>query len=179
MQVQPSTAVRRLTIAILLAAAAVLGGRFALDGGAQPLDGTVTRVVDGDTLHVRLAGRDETVRLLGIDTPELHRPGTPVECGARAAASVLQRAAEGRRVSVRADPTQDERDRYGRMLGYVETADGRDLGEAVVEAGWAEVYVFDRHAFARVARYREAARRARTAGRGVRRRCNGDFHSAS
>jgi micrococcal nuclease len=44
---------------------------------------TVTSVVDGDTLHARLAsdGRDVAVRLIGIDTPETRRPGTPIECG--------------------------------------------------------------------------------------------------
>ena len=170
---------RRVILAILLAAAGVLGGRLAVGDGVDPLDGRVTRVVDGDTLHVRVSGRDETVRMLGIDTPELHRPDTPVECGARAAASTMNLLALGRRVTVRADPTQDARDRYGRLLGYVDTADGRDLGEAIVRAGWAEVYVFERDPFERVRRYRAAAGRARGAGLGVQRHCGGDFHSSS
>ena len=49
-------------------------------------------VVDGDTIKVRLAdGTRETVRLVGIDTPESRRPKTPVECGAKRAAEALRR----------------------------------------------------------------------------------------
>ena len=154
----------------------VLGGRAVV---AQPRDGTVTRVVDGDTLHVRVQGRDETVRLLGIDTPELHRPATPVECGARPAARAMERLADGVRVRLFADPTQDRRDRYGRLLAYAVTTDGVDLGEAMVRRGWAKVYVYADHPFQRVSRYRAAAAAARRADVGVDARCGGDFHSAS
>jgi micrococcal nuclease len=153
-----------------------LGGRAVL---AKPRDGTVTRVVDGDTLHVRVHGQDETVRLLGIDTPELHRPGTPVECGARAAARAMEALADGARVKLYADPSQDRRDRYGRLLAYAVTTGGVDLGEAMVRRGWAKVYVYEEHPFQRVARYRAAAAAARAARRGVDARCGGDFHSAS
>ncbi len=170
--------VRRPLVVLLLAVLAIFGGRAALgDGGVQ--DGRVTRVVDGDTLKVRVADREETVRLIGIDTPELHRPGTPVECGARAAARAMEGLATGRQVTLVPDPGQDARDRYGRLLAYAETADGADLGEAEVRAGWAAVYVYGGEPFARVQRYRAAARRARAAAAGVRDRCGGDFHSAS
>ena len=168
--------VRKSIITLLLLAAAILGGRSVI-GDAATEDGRVTRVVDGDTLKVHVAGREETVRVLGIDTPELHKPGTPVECGARAAARAMERFAAGRRVELVTDPSQDERDRYGRLLAYV---DGRrDLGEAMVRSGWAEVYVFEDEPFARLDRYRAAARAARSAGRGVQSACGGDFHSAS
>lgn len=168
---------RRLVLTILLIAVAALGGRAALDS-RESEDGRVTRVVDGDTLHVSVGGRDETVRLLGIDTPELHRPGTPVECGARAAAQAMEQLAAGRRVRLVTDPSQDERDRYGRRLAYVDARGTGDLGEAIVRRGWAEVYVFERD-FERVGRYRAAAAKARAADRGVSAACAGDFHSAS
>jgi micrococcal nuclease len=127
---------------------------------------------------VQVGGRDETVRLLGIDTPELHKPATPVECGARAAARAMERLADGRKVELVSDPSQDERDRYGRLLAYAVTSGGTDLGEAIVRRGWAEVYVFDRP-FDRLAEYRVAASAARRADRGVAAECHGDFHSAS
>src|SRR4051812_50150965 len=91
---------RRAVILVCLAVVAALGGRSAIDGsaGAEPdrLRGRVVSVVDGDTLHVRAGGRQETVRLIGIDTPETHRPGTPVECGGPAAtAAVAPRVRRG------------------------------------------------------------------------------------
>jgi micrococcal nuclease len=158
--------VQRLIVVLALVVLAAMGGRAVL---AQPEDGRVTRVVDGDTLHVRVDGRDETVRLIGIDTPELHKPGTPVECGARAATRAMEQLADGQRVELVSDPSQDDRDRYGRLLAYVDTtrADA-DLGEAMLRRGWAEVYVFDRP-FERLGRYREAA--AAGAARGVAARC--------
>jgi micrococcal nuclease len=167
--------VRRLILTLLLVALAAFGGRAVL---TPPEDGEVTRVVDGDTLHVQVDGRDETVRLLGIDTPELHRPDTPVECGARAASHSMEELADGRRVDLVTDPSQDQRDRYGRLLAYAVTRGGVDLGEAIVRRGWAEVYVYD-GPFQRLARYRAAAAAARRADRGVSARCGGDFHSAS
>ncbi len=167
---------RRLLLVLLLTAAALLSGRAVVQAPPSRADGTVTRVVDGDTVHVQVRGRDVTVRLLGIDTPELHRPATPVECGARGAARALEALADGRRVRLVGDPTQDARDRYGRRLAYVVVrGSGVDLGETMVRRGWASVYVFDRP-FRRVARYRAAARRA---DGGVVARCDGDFHSAS
>ena len=87
----------------------------------------MVRVIDGDTLKVRLAsGASETVRLIGIDTPETRKPNTPVECGGRDATARMKRLALRRGVGVavvlRSDPTQDRRDRYGRLLAYVSRA---------------------------------------------------------
>jgi micrococcal nuclease len=56
-----------------------LGGGSAVRPGAG-FSATVTRVVDGDTIHVRVGGRDETVRYIGMDTPETVKPGAPVQC---------------------------------------------------------------------------------------------------
>jgi micrococcal nuclease len=144
----PCQAVRKLLLTVAIIVLAALGGRAVLD---PPEDGRVTRVVDGDTLHVQVDGSDETVRLLGIDTPELN----PMQCGARAATRLLTRLAEGRHVELVTDPTQDHRDRYGRLLAYVDRGD-LDLGEAMLRRGWARVYVFDRP-FERLNRYRVAA----------------------
>jgi endonuclease YncB( thermonuclease family) len=74
--------------------------------GRFELRGVVTRVVDGDTVDVRLDRRGlERVRLIGIDTPEV---GT---CGAAPATAAAVRLAGGRRVVLRGDATQATRDR--------------------------------------------------------------------
>jgi micrococcal nuclease len=120
------------------------------------------------------------VRLLGIDTPETHRPGTPVECGGpQASANMDALAPAGSAVRLETDPTQDRVDRYGRLLAYVWLADGRLLETVQLESGWATTYVFHGHAVALFSRLAAAARAARDAGLGVWAECRGDFHSAS
>jgi micrococcal nuclease len=80
---------------------------------------TVEYVVDGDTVHVIYPdGRDESVRLILVDTPETVYPGHPVECyGPEASAYAKAVMPEGSRVFLEQD-VQD-RDRYGRELRYV------------------------------------------------------------
>jgi len=78
------------------------------------------RVVDGDTLHLLVHGRDESVRLIGIDTPELHyRRGHPdyPEPYAAPASDYLRRVVEKRRLFLELD--LERRDHYGRLLGYL------------------------------------------------------------
>ena len=101
----------------------------------------VIAVVDGDTIRVRLAdGARETVRLVGIDTPESRRPNTPVECGSKQAGAALNRLVARRDVTLVRDPTQDARDRYGRTLAYVDVG-ALDAGGEMVRGGWAMPYV--------------------------------------
>jgi micrococcal nuclease len=74
---------------LALGLALALGACGPIDGATSParavtpgdwVDAMVTRVVDGDTIHVSLSGQDVTVRLIGIDTPETVAPGQPIEC---------------------------------------------------------------------------------------------------
>ena len=149
-------------------------GGALIGGGAR-----VVAVVDGDTIKVRLAdGTRETVRLVGIDTPESRRPNTPVECGAKRAAEAMRRLVAGRDVTLVRDRTQDARDRYGRMLAYVDVG-SRDAGEEMVRAGWAKPYVYGDVPFARLRAYRAAELVARRARAGVHGACGGRFHSAA
>src|SRR5690348_2856653 len=87
---------------------------------ARSTDGkaTVVRVVDGDTIVVHINGSDETVRILGIDTPETHKPDTPVECfGPQASDRMTALLPKG--TTVRLVRDVEARDRYGRLLAYV------------------------------------------------------------
>ena len=129
----------------------------------------VDRVSDGDTLRVLMPdGTEEYVRLLGIDTPEVYpRP----ECGGPQASRAMRRLAPvGSRVVIVSDPSQGDRDRYGRLLRYVQRS-GRDVGKAQVTSGMAQVYVYRRDPFERVGAYERAERRAMRAGRGSWGRC--------
>src|SRR3954449_5642826 len=116
---------RALVLIFAFAVAAVGVWRPAVPGGGEPGapgEATVTRVVDGDTIHVALGGADETVRYIGIDTPESVKPNTPVQCFAEAASAANRRLVEGRRVVLTFDA--ERRDRYGRLLAYVRRSDG-------------------------------------------------------
>jgi micrococcal nuclease len=156
---------RPLVLLILSFAAAVIAASAEPATGSKfTLRGTVTSVVDGDTIYVRLDnGRRERVRLIGIDAPER---GT---CLAAAATGLARRLAEDRRVVLRGDSTQDTRDRYGRLLAYAWT-NGRDLGYRLVDSGLARVYVY-RRPFQRLRAYRHAETTGRTRPQNVWRGC--------
>lgn len=133
---------------------------------------SVTDIADGDTIEVRLGDRSEDIRLIGIDTPEIY---FGEECGgAQASASIKRMLETGDRVKLVRDRSQHNRDRYGRLLRYVERK-GRDVGRRQIRKGWAKPYVYEAP-FRRVRSYRRARDRARAHDRGVWRRCAGDFH---
>lgn len=118
----------------------------------------VVRVVDGDTLDVVLpGGGEERVRILGINSPERG------ECLADGATAALQELVGGGQVDLVSD--RSDRDRYGRLLRYVETDDG-DVGAALVRDGFAVVRVSEPDT-ARAAPLRAAEAEARRAGRGL------------
>jgi micrococcal nuclease len=112
----------------------------------------VERVVDGDTIVVG----SERVRLIGVDTPETKKPGTPVQCFGKKATAFTTRFIDGRKVRLELDA--EPRDRYGRLLAYViRTEDGRSLNAALVREGYARTLTIPpnvRHAdeYARLAR---------------------------
>ncbi|MBN1609254.1 MAG: thermonuclease family protein [Polyangiaceae bacterium] len=153
----------------------------ALSGGVAEAQtaatGTVTSVVDGDTLHVAVApdGHDVTVRIIGIDTPETRAPGTPIECGGPDATDAMVELAQGKAVSLVTDPTQATVDRYGRSLFYVDRTDGLDVGLEMIKRGWSTAYVYS-DPFQRLPTYEAAEAEADAGQRGVWGDCNGDFH---
>jgi micrococcal nuclease len=129
-----------MALAVTLAAVALLvsarrpGGAPAASSG-PPGTAVVTRVVDGDTIDVRLAGAVERVRLIGIDTPESVKPHTPVECFAKEA-SARTAALVPPGTVVRLVRDVEARDKYGRLLAYVYRArDGAFVNLALAREG--------------------------------------------
>jgi micrococcal nuclease len=128
-----------------------------------PLEGAVVRVVDGDTIHVRLAERVEKVRYIGVNSPEVHHPTKGEEPGGREAAAVNHALVAGRRVRLELDV--QTRDRYGRLLAYVWLGDTMVNAE-LVRRGYAQVMTVPpnvRHQ----ALFIQLQREARAAGRGL------------
>ena len=111
---------RSRPFAVLLVIAALAAGSCGRSGADGPRDqGKVTRITDGDTLRVQLnGGVEEKVRLIGIDTPEVHGRGGLRECFGKEASSELARLVPiGTTVRVVIDA--EPRDRYGRLLAYI------------------------------------------------------------
>jgi endonuclease YncB( thermonuclease family) len=140
-------------------------------GGGTPqpakrlrIKGKVTHVVDGDTIDVRSKHRSDRIRLIGIDTPEVYGGA---ECGGPEASAAMKRLAEGRQVKLVTDPTQDRRDRYGRLLAYANVIQGPSLQLAILRKGWASVYVYGGNPFERVEQFGRAEDGARAAYRGA------------
>jgi len=123
----------------------------------------VTRVVDGDTIEVRLGDRVEDVRLIGVDTPETVKPGTPVQCFGPRASHFTKRLLTDRQV--RLVFGAERRDIYGRLLAYV-YLDHRFVNPILVRRGLARSLTIppnDRFA----PRFRHLELAAARAGRGL------------
>lgn len=158
-----------MLIGLVIALAVGAGARdlVAADDGAtgSASTGLVTRVVDGDTIHVRVGGRDETVRYIGVDTPETKHPTKPVQCFGHAASAFNERLVDGERVLLVADA--EERDRYGRLLAYVHRRrDGLFVNAELARRGYALPLTIPPNVrFAD--RFAALAREAREADRGL------------
>lgn len=143
-----------LAFAICCLAAGCVGP-IATDGAPTTYTATVVGVVDGDTIDVRLSdGREERVRLLGIDTPEVHVETSPGEFegvpNTTAARDCLRAVGENASETVRGrigleqvrleiDPVADRRGGYDRLLAYV-FVNATNLNQVLVAEGYARVY---------------------------------------
>ena len=121
----------------------------------------VVRVVDGDTIRVRLAGREDRVRLIGVDAPEADQR----ECfAAEATAELTRLLADG---DVRLQRQRRDRDRYDRLLRDVYRAgDGLFVNAELVRSGHARILEV-KSDVAHAAQLRRLEADARAAGRGL------------
>jgi micrococcal nuclease len=99
----------------------------------------VVRVVDGDTVVVRYEGREERIRLIGVDTPETVHPNKPVEAYGEEAKEYTKKKLEEKDIQIEFDVK--ERDRYGRLLGYI-WVDGLLFNDELLKMGYAKVATF-------------------------------------
>jgi micrococcal nuclease len=158
---------------LLLIAAAILlrpwdRGGASDSEASRHLAGRVVRAVDGDTLEVALDdGATETVRLIGVDTPETVKPDTPVQCFGPEASRFEHEHVEGHRARLLTGV--EPRDYYGRLLAYV-WVEGRFLEEVLLRRGLARILTFhpnDRFAH----RFEGIAQNAARAGKGLWNAC--------
>jgi micrococcal nuclease len=133
-------------------------------GGTFP----VVRVVDGDTLHLAIpdsSGMTTKVRLVGVDAPELGGGTRERMYFGAEAATFAERLAMGKRVTVHLDEQAGSRDRYGRLLAYLELPDGKFLNEQLLLEGYAYADVRFRHSYYQ--KYQQLEASARTLKEGL------------
>ncbi len=171
----PETALKISTIALITAALLLT---VKTDTESTYTTGKI-EVVDGDTLEFNSSGRTDTVRLLGVDTPETLSANNPEEygfedslesreCLSRYASKAENFASEfvgGKTVEISTDAKSDRRGDYGRLLAYVKTVKhDKNLNERLLEEGYARVYSSE---FSRREKFRLLEEKAREEDRGL------------
>lgn len=106
---------------------------------------TLVKVVDGDTITVSINGKKETIRVIGIDTPEVVDSRKRVECfGKEATEMAKSMFEENKIVLLESDSSQGDRDKYQRYLRYVWFNNGEvDFGKLMIESGYASEYTYN------------------------------------
>lgn len=105
---------------------------------------TLTRIIDGDTIEVSLNGVTESIRLIGLDTPERGQCFTTQATAQVTQIIVGQAAVAGVEVLLEADPSQDDRDRFARLLRFVWLPDARQVNFLMIRDGFGFEYTFRR-----------------------------------
>ncbi len=142
----------RTLIALLLIVAAsyIAGIPFPIPQGEQELNGfyKVMQVYDGDTIAILQDGERVSVRLIGIDSPEVETPYTKKECYGDESSQAARALLNGQMVRIETDSSQNTYDVYQRLLAYVflptETSPGGVLvNKYLIEEGFAREYTYN------------------------------------
>lgn len=141
---------RTVVVVVVTVVASVVGWWLGDSRRAAGREVYVVQALDGDTIVVNdgsARGATETIRLLGVDTPETHHPHKPVQCYGPEAAAYTQSRLEGK--WVRLEDDVERRDVYGRRLAYVYMG-GRLFEDVLLRRGYARLLVIEpNHAHAR------------------------------
>ncbi|HUC90361.1 MAG TPA: thermonuclease family protein [Patescibacteria group bacterium] len=131
----------------------------------QPGLYTIDHFVDGDTIAVKMNGKVESVRMIGIDTPETHKPNSPVQCYGQAAASYVKNLIGSSQVRLGADQKSTNRDRYDRLLRYVYLPNGRLVAAETIKNGYG--FAYTSFPFTKSAEFEQDQAAARAADKGL------------
>jgi len=119
-----------------------------------------TRVIDGNTIALN---NGETVRLIGVDTPETKHPRKPVEYYGKEASAFTKKMVEGKQVKLEYD--WQSKDKYGRTLAYVYLTDGTFLNAEIIKQGYGHAYT--QFPFKYLEQFRQYEREAKEGTRGL------------
>lgn len=141
------------------------------DGDWQKYHGktfTVLEVIDGDTLDIDIPDGDHSdtrIRLIGVDTPETKHPTVGLMYYGPEATAFTTQQAQGKQVTVFLDTASDQRDRYGRLLAYIQLPDGKILNAEIIKNGYGYAYLSFPHS--EFAAYKDLMQQAMDNKRGL------------
>lgn len=142
--------------------------QLSVNGQKQAPEGfyQVVRVVDGDTLDVRMNGKRERVRLIGINTPETVDPRKSVQCFGKEASAKAKQLMEKKYVRLERDRSQTDKDKYGRLLRYVYLEDNTLINRQLIVDGYAYEYTYEK-SYAFMTEFKNAQQQAQAEKRGL------------
>lgn len=117
-----------------------------VDVSAKKEIAEVLRIIDGDTIEVSLSGKKETIRLIGIDSLEVLDERKPVQCFGKEASNKAKEVLTGKTITLESDPTQGDRDKYGRLLRYVFLND-LNFNKLMISEGYAHEYTYQNNPY--------------------------------
>lgn len=126
----------------------------------------IVKVIDGDTISVNIDGKVETIRLIGIDSPESVDPRKKIECFGKEASDKAKQILGGRKVSLESDWTQGDKDKYKRLLRYVFLEDGENFNKLMIRSGYAHEYTYST-SYEYQTEFKTAEDKAREEGKGL------------
>lgn len=121
----------------------------------------VIEVYDGDTLVANVEGHEVTVRLIGMDTPEVVDPRKPVQCYGPEASARGKELLSGKQIYLEKEATKGNYDVYGRVLAYAKLSDGTLYNQKMIEEGYAKEYTFNKEKY----KYQKEFKAAHTAAK--------------
>lgn len=127
----------------------------------------VLKVIDGDTVNVEIDGKSQTIRLIGIDSPETVDPRKPVQCFGKEASNKAKELLTGKNVVMEVDSTQGDKDKYNRLLRYIYLEDGTSVNKYMISEGYAHEYTYQSNPYKYQTEFIEAEQSAREGKKGL------------
>jgi micrococcal nuclease len=137
---------------------------------SQPGLYPINKFIDGDTISVNMNGNIEDVRMIGVDTPETHKPNTPIQCYGPEASNYTKSLIGSSRVRLQSDTLDTNRDRYGRLLRYVYLPDGTMVENKLISEGYG--FAYTQFPFEKKQEFVSFEAQAKASGKGLWSACN-------
>ncbi|OGH16869.1 MAG: hypothetical protein A3C22_02355 [Candidatus Levybacteria bacterium RIFCSPHIGHO2_02_FULL_37_10] len=131
----------------------------------------VIKVIDGDTVMVLMNNKEEVVRLIGIDTPEVLDERKPVQCFGKQASDKAKEVLNGKIIELEDDSTQSNRDEYGRLLRYI-LLNNLNFNKLMIDGGFAREYTFKNNFYKHQSEFTKAEKKARESKIGLWSKCS-------